>query len=228
MKEIIDIVMLGGSTAFYEIMELVYDINADEKSNKQYQVIAILDDDVELHGKFLDGIEIVGGLELAHNYPNSKLVFGIGSIKTHFSREEIIRNLNIPENRFETLIHPNVKIYNSAKIGYGCIIHSGNKICHEVYIDSFVIMTYDSIIGNFTRINKFCSIANKVVILSNTIIEKNVYIGTGSIIGENIKIGSNSIVGMGTIIRKSVNNNTFIMGNPHRKMQLEQNDSDKR
>lgn len=54
-------------------------------------------------------------------------------------------------------------------------------------LDSFVVMTYDSIVGNYIKIDKYCMIANKVVILSNTTIEKNVYIGSGSLVGKTLK-----------------------------------------
>ena len=99
MKELVELVMLGASTACYEISNLIEDINRDEKADRHYRIISILDDNAEVHGERLDGLEIAGGLDMVKNYPDAKFVFGIGSIKTQLDREKIIERFSIPEDR---------------------------------------------------------------------------------------------------------------------------------
>lgn len=137
MNAVQEIVFLGASAAFLEIIELIHDIN---KVESRYKVIALLDDDVALHGKIIEGIKVEGPLSDVKKYPTAKFVFGIGSIKTRALRIEILKRLAIPKERFITLIHPNAKIYPSARIGYGCIIHHGSVVFYASQIKDFAII----------------------------------------------------------------------------------------
>ena len=83
MAEVKKIVFLGASTAFYEVSEIIHVINLKEKT---YELIAILDDNIEMHGKLMRGIKVEGPLSITTNYTDAYFVFGIGSMKTRLIR----------------------------------------------------------------------------------------------------------------------------------------------
>lgn len=213
MSDVQEIVFLGASTAFLEIIELIRDIN---RGKPRYKVIALLDDDVSLHGKMLEGVMVEGPLSDVKNYPKAKFVFGIGSMKTRSVRLEILEILDIPRERFVTLIHPKAKIYSSAQIGYGCIIHHGTVVFSESQIGDFTIIALNSLIGPFVKINRGCMIASYVAVLSKAQIDECVFIGTSACIGEKVIIGSYALVAMGTILARNVKKNDLVAGNPAR------------
>lgn len=213
-KEIKEIVFLGASTAFYEITHLITDIN---KSNDfVYKVIAILDDAPSKHGQSMEGIPIVGGLSLITEYPNCQFVFGIGSHKTRNLRHKIIEQLQVPVERFVTLIHPTAIVYPHVTVGPGSIIHAGAVVGNHVKIGSFVILTFNTVIGAYGQVGDYSMITTAVVVLTNVTIEESVFIGAASTIAENLTIGAGAMIGMATAVYRDIRPGHYVLGNPAR------------
>ena len=139
-KMITQLIFLGASTAFFEVYEIIRKIN---KIKEKFKIVAILDDNKDLHGKKLKNIKIIGGLDLVQNFHDKKFVFGIGSMKTRLVRHEIMKRLKISENMFQTIIHPAANIDPSAIIGNGCIVHPGVTIGEGAIIGSNSLVLKD-------------------------------------------------------------------------------------
>jgi len=214
MKEI-EIVFLGASTAFFEISEIIRQIN---KIKPTYKIIAILDDNVELHGKIMNNVMVSGYLSEVDNYKNAQFIFGIGSMKTRLIRHKIFSKLNLTTDRFATIIHPSAVIDQSAKIGYGCIIHPGVCIGNDVTIHNFVVIAVNSAIGPYACIKDYAMITSLSVVLSNATVGKSSFVGSCSCITEGIEIGAGSMVGAGTIVSRNLDNGVFVLGNPMRQI----------
>lgn len=212
--ELQKVVFLGASTAVQEVTEIIKAIN---KVSPTYEVIAILDDNKETHGKEIRGIQVIGDLSLASTFaPDVKFIFGIGSMRTRLIRQNILKKIGLPKERFVTIIHPNAVIDESASIGYGCIIHPGVCIGNDAIIDSFVIIAVNSAIGPFAHIKTFAMVTSLVVILSNAKIGKAVFVGSCSCVTENVEVGDGSMIGAGTVISRNVDKGCFFLGNPCR------------
>jgi sugar O-acyltransferase (sialic acid O-acetyltransferase NeuD family) len=208
------IVFLGASTAVQEVTEIIKAIN---KVSPTFEVIAILDDNKDTHGKVIRGIQVLGDLSLVHTFDQEvKFIFGIGSLRTRLIRQNILKKIGLPKERFVTIIHPRVVIDESAHIGYGCIIHPGVCIGNDAIIDSFAIVAVNSAIGPFAHIRSFAMVTSLVVILSNAKIGKAVFVGSCSCVTENVEIGDGSMIGAGTVVSRNVDTGCFFLGNPAR------------
>ena len=100
---------------------------------------------------------------------------------------------NVSINR-RSLIHAGggVEIANNVLIGPGVVIYSQNHNFHQKDINI-------NIQGFNTEV---------------VIINENVWIGARSIILPGVTIGSNSIIGAGSVVKKDVEANTIVAGNP--------------
>ena len=217
-KKITQLVFLGASTAFFEVSEIIRNINIVKK---KFKIVAILDDNKTLHDKKLNNIEIIGNLDLVKDFYGKKFVFGIGSMKTRLIRHKIFERLNLPDNRFQTIIHPSANIDPSAKIGNGSIIHPGVFVGNNVCLDPFSIVAVNSAIGPYSHVGRFAMITSLVTILSGVTIGKSAFIGASSCLAENIKVGSGAFIGIGSIIGRDVKPGAFVLGNPGRVISLE-------
>ncbi len=207
------LVFLGAGIAFYEIAELIHDINCVEE---KYEIIAILDDDEEKHGTTMDGVKVMGALSLAKDFPEEvSFVFGIGSRYTRKERRKIIDTLGIDISRFETLVHPRAKVYRSAHIGHGCILHVGSVVGANTCLGDFVIVTYNSVIGAHTILEDYVMIGSSVTVLNYVHISEGAFLGVGVCVADRIKIGKYAVIGMTSFVAKNIKDGGLVIGVPN-------------
>lgn len=208
------LVILGGGNAFWEISELINDINVAEN---KYEIISVLDDNKEIIGKKLNEIFVDGPLEKAKDFPEDvKFVFAIGSFRTRIIRASVLSRLNIPDSRYETLIHPRAKVFSTAKIGYGCIIHFGTIIFNHSILESFTVAAANNVIGVSNLLGRGCLLASNITTTTGVKIGCFSFVGSSSSIGEGCEIGPGAMVGMGSLINKNIPAGVFVFGNPPR------------
>tara|TARA_E500000331_G_scaffold182672_1_gene176035 strand:- start:25859 stop:26353 length:495 start_codon:yes stop_codon:yes gene_type:complete len=107
------------------------------------------------------------------------------------SKLELGNNVSI--NR-RSVIHAGggVRISDNVLIGPGVVIYSQNHNFHQKDINI-----------NLQGYSK-----------EEVIINENVWIGAQSIILPGVNVGSNSIIGAGSLVKKDVESNTIVAGNP--------------
>lgn len=209
------LVILGAGDGFWETNELIKDING---VNHTYHVLGILDDNTAIHGKELDGVPVLGGLDKASEYNDAKFVFCIGSKDTRDKRKSILERVGVERDRYVTLIHPNAKVYSSAKLGYGCTVHHGAIIYSRTVCGDFVSLGANSILGNDNRISDFALIAGQSIIINRVKVGEGAYIASAVSVFDNVEIGKHAVIGMGTVLMKDVGEDEFAFGNPGRVM----------
>ena len=211
-KKLERLIFLGAS-AFTEISEIVRDINHVEP---KYEIAGILDDNSSLHGSSVEGSPVLGSLEQVHRHEDATFVLGIGSYRTRLIRYQILRRLNLPRERFATLIHPAAKIYSSATVAQGCIVHAGALIFNNSVLEDFVMVYPNTVIGARNLLCEGALVTSMVTTTSNVIIGSYSHLGTGSSVAESVKIGPGAQVGMGSLVMKDIPPGVFCLGNPLR------------
>jgi sugar O-acyltransferase (sialic acid O-acetyltransferase NeuD family) len=206
------LVILGAGNAFWEISELIKDIN---KIKPQFKIIAVLDDNVELINKKLDQFEVKGSIDKAKEFPaDVQFIFAIGSYKTRLIRKTILDRLKLPENRFETLIHPSAKVFSTAKISSGCIVHYGSIIFNHSIVDSFTTISANCVIGVGNIIGKGALLGSNITTTTGVKIGSFSFVGSSCSIAEGKVIGPGAYVGMGSTVFKDISPGSFVLGNP--------------
>lgn len=212
MNRKIKLVIIGAGNGYWELFDLIGDLI---KHGKPYEIIAILDDNESLHGKYFNGIIVEGPIKKRLPfYKNCKFVFAIGSHKNRLLRTKLIDSLKIPKTKYETLIHPLAKIYSHTKIGFGCIIHFGTIVFCPCEIETMSVISANCVIGPQNYISKSVLIGSNVTTTTGVRIGPSAFIGSSSTISENVEIGAGSIVGIGSVIYKNVSNGVVLLGNP--------------
>ncbi len=114
---------------------------------------------------------------------------------------EIAENCNICSHCF---IENDVKIGNNVTIKSGVQLWDGIIVEDDVFIGANVSFLND----------KYPKSGNKNFELLQTVIKKGASVGSGVVILPGITIGANSIIGAGSVVTKSVQDNTVVIGNP--------------
>lgn len=202
-----------GATAYPEIAELIRDIN---DTGSRYSVRCILDDNNDLHHKRIEGVEVIGGIDLAREHRDACFVMGIGSHKSRLIRRQIVDRLNISDDRWATLIHPRAKVYASASIGSGSIVHCGAVVGNGARLGRWVIVLWNSVLGANTIIGDGAMCASNVTVNSRVKIGSYSFVGAASAIADSICLEPGAMIGMGSLIIRDVPLGAFQFGFPSR------------
>ena len=224
MSEKTQLVILGAGYAYWEIFDLVLDINA--KGEEQFEIIAALDDNQAQWGKDFDGVPVDGPLEKAHEFAEDvKFVLAIGSHRTLSLRHQIIKRLALPLERFQTLIHPTAKVFSTAIVGPGCIIHYGSVIFSLSVLKPFVIVSANCVVAVKNLIGTGAMLGSTITLTTGVRIGSYAFVGSSTSIAENIEIGPCAKVGMTSNVFKRVKPGVTIFGHPSKflgKIEVEQ------
>lgn len=118
----------------------------------------------------------------------------------------------------------------SAIVGPGVSLAEGAILCHHVTITAsakigrhfhaniYSYVAHDCVIGDFV------TLAPRVCINGNTIVEDDAYIGTGAVLKQGtpekpLRIGKGAVIGMGAVVTKDVAPHAVVVGNPARLLQ---------
>lgn len=182
---------------------------------EEYRFIGFIDDTPSKQGKHDLGFEVFSRAVIK-DFPEAQILAVPGSPQTFIQRHEHIASLQLPIERFATIIHPRASISPISRIGYNVLIMAGVVLTSNCTIGNHVcilpntVVHHDSVIGDYTLVG------SNVTVAGYTTIGKNCYVGSGTSIINGIVIGDYTLIGMGSNVIKSIPANSKIVGNPAR------------
>lgn len=195
--------------------ETYYIIDAINEKSPAYDVIGILDDSDDMAGKEVNGVPVIGKLaDAASLDADVKFVFGIGSHRNHFKRPDILAKMGVPDERFETIIHPLADVFKTSSIGPGCIVHPRVVIGQEVVMEGFNVVFPNTVVASRNKLGKFSLLTALVSLTDRVQIGPCAFIGTFTCIAEGVKIGAGARVSMGSAVFKNIPEGAIVFGNP--------------
>lgn len=212
MKKLIIIGGFGNGTV---VQSTVEDINA---VSPQWEIIGFLNDREE---GLINGVPVLGKIEkeVVHKYlqdPDVYFFYTLISVKLNHKFLYKLHQLEIPKERFATIIHPTAVISKFAKIGYGTCIQPFVSVGPNVTIGDHVQIFAQSLVGHGAQLEDYSYVANNACIGADVRLKEGAYLGTNCTTLEFVTIGKWSIVGMGSVVIKSVDDFTKVVGNPAR------------
>jgi sugar O-acyltransferase (sialic acid O-acetyltransferase NeuD family) len=208
-----DIIILGTGGNCIDILDSINEIN-EKNDRKVYNCLGFLDDNINMHGKIINGAEVLGSLDDAKKFPHSFFVNGIGSQNNFWKKKDIISKTKIELSKFENIVHPTASVSKFAKLGLGVVIFQNVSVTSNVSIGNHVIILPNSIISHDVSIGDYSCITGGVCISGNVKIGEASYLGTNSSIKQGLSIGNQSLIGIGSVILKDVEPNSVYVGNP--------------
>lgn len=116
------------------------------------------------------------------------------------------------------IVGPGVELGEGAIMCHLTIITASARIGRHFHANIYSYVAHDCVVGDFV------TLAPRVCINGNTIVEDDVYIGTGAVLKQGtpekpLRIGKGAIVGMGAVVTKDVPPGAVVVGNPARVME---------
>jgi sugar O-acyltransferase (sialic acid O-acetyltransferase NeuD family) len=208
-----DLVVVGAGGFGRETVEAVHAMNS---SGASWQLLGYLDDDPALKGEHVDGMPVLGGIAEARNLPDASFVVCTGRPDNYVSRPRLVDRLDLPPDRYATIIHPTVAVSASSRIGPGSVLLANVVLTAAVTIGSHVAvmphvtLTHDDVIGDFATIASGARLGGHVCI------RQGAYVGAGALIREDRFVGKQAMVGMGSVVLNDVPDGQIWVGVPAR------------
>jgi len=201
----------GAGSFGQEMWLIIKDIIAAD--NLDYEFIGFIDD-VKATGTLVKYGTVIGNIDFLNSLDfKLDVVIAINDPQALKSIYNKIINTNIS---FPNYIHPSVFYYDKQSF----LIGKGNVIAH------LSLISFDVKLGDFNIFNTRASIGHHVQIGSfntfnpNVQLSGNVSIGDMNIFGLNVgvipkkKIGNGNTIGAGSVLLRSIKNDSLWMGNP--------------
>jgi len=154
------------------------------------------------------------GLECDYEFQSDDYVLiCVGDIEL---RRNIVESLNSRNVNFYTLVHPTSIIGYSVCLGAGVIIAPYSILSTSIVVGDFTVVNFGSTIAHDVTIGEFNTFG------PNTEINGNVTVGSNNYFGGRVSLTPKTIVAdhckisAGSVVHGSINDRSFLQGNPAR------------
>lgn len=209
------LIIMGGYGNGSVVQSTVEDINA---VNKQWELLGFLNDGGLTE---VNGYPVLGKIdkETVDRYlvdPDVYFFYTLISVKLNYRFLSKLIDLQIPDERFATIIHPTAVVSKFAKIGHGVSIQPFVSVGPNTRISNHVQVFAQALIGHGAKLDRYSYVANNACIGADVHLREGAYLGTNATTLEYIRLGEWSVTGMGSVVLKDVPDYAKVAGNPAR------------
>lgn len=180
-----------------------------------WEVDGFLDDDPNLAGTFIEGVRVLGPLELAVDSGDKLLVCaGAGHV-----RESIVSRLaswGVGPEAYATHVHASVWRSAECRIGHGSILLAGCVLTSAVALGTHVVAMPHVIFTHDVQAGDFATFAAGVSLGGGVGIGRSAYLGMNSVVRQGLHVGQRSMLGMGAVLTRDLPQDQIWAGNPAR------------
>lgn len=178
----------------------------------QFDIKGFLDDNPNA----LSGFEfpyppIISSIKDYHVDSDDVFTCSVGDVHTKVKLVEMIESQG---GKFISLIHPDVQINKTARLGRGLLVfhhvHVGSEaiISNHVMLQSYAALGHDVVIGDYTRIDP------KVSVVGGVKVGNRVTLHTMSVLNHKVTVGDDAVVGALSFVIRKVKQGITVFGNP--------------
>ena len=182
-----------------------------------FRLVGFIDDTPQKQGIGPVGLPVLTRQAL-QQWPDAKVLAIPGSPTSFRTRRTAIDSLNLPPERFATVVHPSARISPLATIGHNVLIMAGVVVTSNAVIGDHVCVLPNTVVHHDATIGAWSLVGSNVTVAGGVGIGENCYVGSGTSIMNGLQIGARSLIGLGTTVIRDCPADSVLAGNPARSL----------
>lgn len=151
-------------------------------------------------GGTVDGVPVIGGLEVVPDHPDASVVAALGSDADYAATLRIVERLSLQPERYATLVHPTAVHPSGSSVGVGTVVQAGVVAAGPVRIGTHVSLGAGAVLGPGVDISDHATIGAGVRLCAGVQVGSGAFLGASVSVAEDVRIGAWSLVGMGAAV----------------------------
>ena len=190
--------------------------NRKRFNDHEWEVAGFLNDFEK--GQKINGYPVLGGTDevekfLAEDY---YFMYAIHMIGRNVKSEEVFLQMNIPPDRFATIIHKHAFVADDAIIEPGVLVMSNCYVGPAAKIGHCSLIMANALIGHNTTVGPLCHFSVGSITSSYVKIGKVSDVTLGAKVIEKISIGNYAVAGANSLVTKDIPDYEIHVGTPAR------------
>ena len=185
-------------------------------AGESWTLLGFLDD--RLAGSTVDGLPVLDEVDAVVEHPDARVLLCTAGPGRRATRREIANRLNLPDDRFATLIHPTAVLSDTSVVGVGGIYLAGSVATTSVTTGRHVVAMPGVVLTHDCIVDDHATLASRAVLGGSVRVGDAAYIGAAAAIREGRTVGRDALVGMGAVVVDDVPPGETWVGNPARLM----------
>ena len=206
------VIIIGGEGNGGVIASCIED-NRKRFNDLEWNVVGFVND----YEKTICGYPVLGGtddvFELLKN-EEYYFMWAIHMIGRNILTEKIFRKINIPQERFATIIHKTAFVSNNAVLEPGVFVMSNCYVGPQAYIGQCSLMMANSMIGHNTKAGALCHFSVGSITSSYIDIGLCSDVALGAKVLEKKNIGNFAVAGAGSLVTHDIPDYEIHVGSP--------------
>jgi len=184
-----------------------------------FEIVGFVDSDRQLHGRRIDGLEVLGHPDDLPNIIQSLgIECGIIAIGHNGVRRAFADRAESWGLRLISAVHPSANLARNVRLGANIVIAAGSLVCAHCQIGDSVILNTGCIVDHETLIGTATHICPGARLAGRVIVESGAFVGIGATIIQSVRVGYEAIVGAGAVVIEDVAPMSTVVGVPARQI----------
>jgi sugar O-acyltransferase (sialic acid O-acetyltransferase NeuD family) len=213
MREVIDVVLIGGGGHASDVLQAIEASNAVERC---WRVVGILDDHAIDTRRFVN--RAVGQIgSIAHlTSVDAAYILAIGWPTTRRALADRIGSSGAPA---PAVVHPSADVGVGVEMERGAVVLGHAHLSPLVRLGAHALISYNASVGHDTTLGPFASIMPGAAVSGGVVIGAQTLVGTGASVREGVRIGDGVTVGTGAAVVSDVADGLTVVGVPAQPME---------
>jgi len=202
-----DVILIGAGGHGRVVLDIL-------RAGGVHNPIGFLDADPQLAGQAINGVAVLGQINLLPKLKSQKIKGAIICIGDNPARRSYARKLVGQGFELLNAIHPASHVSSMAKLGRNVVVAAGAVICTDARIGDSAIINTSAVVDHECEIGQAAHICPAAALAGRVRIGEECFIGLGCRIIQCMRIGDRSVVGAGAVVIQDVPDDSTVVGVP--------------